>query len=292
MAPQISDDILTDIFIRVGVHQWRNIAPVCKSWATIIRHCVDREIRLHAEELPTLLNPLCRPLVTIRAQPVPWIELIKMTAHVAMMPKCECERPDIVKLMSHHFDRPNAILTFEKISADELILAGWYMHPCRDYLKEVNPANCVIWASVEWPALTADIIEFIISQSWPLSPIRRWPNDGPRVPNMQTWIESVIRSKGQFGKFAGVKPMEGSITRAIYLLKKLWFGGLYVPLDILDGMSADVRDVIIAIVALLITAPEYIQNFTNGAKDYVRAIQRPATRKFVMAEWNIAESSD
>lgn len=268
---KVPKDILIDIFLKAGPHEGRHIAPVCRTWAELIR----RYIRGAAEDMvngypnPTPLAPLSGPFVRHYKR----VPLRRAVIDLLLVPSgCPCGRVDIVGLLRSYlapdkFD--DAIL--QSIMPDELASDLSQLGIESPLTSPAPILSCIIWAScVNDTKMVADVFDVIIEC---------WQNSA--TPEL---FEGAIRII-----FHSIKSWKKWTPQFLKIVGTSWSWQILIQRFSHWGSVVDEREIRryknnqldVYFVILIMTG----QNNCPDIAKHIRRITRSAIRKFVGDKW-------
>lgn len=274
----IPKDILVDVFVIIGPHGWRNVAPVCRRWAKIIGDYIANAARLHLQGKQSPIAEYNGPLA--RHNIISWPQLIFLID--AEDQRCACESADIASLLRNRMiggAKEALIATLPDGDLEELGLSG---------LKDGLVLSILLYASVKRPALIADLIEVIIEQT-PNELLIPTSDRSRKGTSAQKIFTRLIRIASQYDTMIRGDD-DYSLHAMISTLRIRYFTNRPPMLESeLDKTTClDSREAFIAIVALIKPINE-IELFVPDVIRHVQAIRRPCIRDFVVREWRVEE---
>lgn len=274
-------DILADIFVVIGPHGWRNIAPVCRRWAEIISDYIANAVHLYLRGKQSPLAEYSGPLA--RHNIVSWPQLICLVD--AKEQRCACESADIASLLRNRMagNAKNAIAaTLPNDDFKEMGLTG---------IKDEPALSILLYASIDRPALVADLIEVIIEQT-PNELLIPTSDKMRKEPSAQKVFTILLQITGRYYNTIGLGDYYSLRTTFSTLRIRRYTNRSPMLESELDKITCpDSREVFIAVVALIKPLNE-IELFVPNVIEHIRAIRRPCIRDFVMREWRVEDFID
>lgn len=273
-------DILLSIFLTAGPHEWRRIAPVCQTWAELIRNYIKNTANVISSGRPNSspLDPLSGPFV--RYTTIPLIEIFRATVTLSINNvSCTCLRADIGKLLSKHVDGPDSFRRIfqETVTPEELALITGSKLPESFVCEPIPIITCIIWAgSIRCSSLVTDILMIIVGgyqNSWLAD------ND---IRDALLFLRSWQHWDIIFDQVDGYDKSYYTVVRAV----RNWAQNKF---ELPEYFKRDRVDIYYAITGLLFSR-EQIQN-TNTAEviERMNQITRPAIREFLVSKWGLEQ---